>query len=300
MRVDSCLLAPQRAAPGLVNALSIDAASFVELGKGVRARYGLCPISNISRNPANARTHSKKQVRKIARNMDVSGPLAPAIVDENFMLWAGEARLGARLEGGHEDIPVIQVFGLSEAQKRAFLLADNRIAADAAWNRNKLAKQIPELTVLLEEAGLTIEDTGFEIAEIEEIVTDFSSDSGDPGDTIHRDILAGLPVLRSGDLVALGDHRLLVGDARDGAALDRVLAGQQAAAAFLDPPYNVPARNIGGRGQIKHEDFAFASGEMSRPEFVRFLMGALEQAARVPSRCCAFRLHGRQAHPRPD
>ena len=65
-----------------------------------------------------------------------------------------------------------------------------------------------------------------------------------------------------------------------------VLTGQEAAAAFLDPPYNVPARNIGGRGQFKHENFAFASGEMTRPEFVRFLIGALEQAARAVAPDC--------------
>jgi hypothetical protein len=72
----------------------------------------------------------------------------------------------ARVEHRLVYMPVIQVFGLSEAQKRAFLLADNRIAADAGWDRKKLAQQLPELTVLFEEAGLTIEDTGFEIAEI--------------------------------------------------------------------------------------------------------------------------------------
>ena len=136
------------------NSLSLDVAPFVDLGGGRRARYGLCPIANISRHPANARTHSKKQIRKIARSMEVAGPLAPVIIDENYMVWAGEARLHARLEGGHSDIPVIQVFGLSEAQKRAFLIADNRIGADAGWDRKKLAKQVPELTVLFEEAEI--------------------------------------------------------------------------------------------------------------------------------------------------
>jgi DNA modification methylase len=263
------------------NAHPLDDAQFVELGRGIRARYGRVAIRNILLNPANTRIHSNKQIRKVARSMEVVGPLAPAIIDENFLIWAGEARLRARVEGGHTDLPVIQVFGLSEAQKRAFLLADNRVGLDAGWDRKKLAKQIPELTVLFEEAGLMIEDTGFEIAEIEEVVTDFSSDDADPDDNIARAILAAPPVLRSGDLVVLGDHRLLVGDARDGTALGRLLAGQEVAAAFLDPPYNVPARNIGGRGQHKHEDFAFASGEMSRPQFVRFLIAALEQAARV-------------------
>ena len=102
-----------------------------------------------------------------------------------------EARVHARLEGGNTDIPVIQVFGLSEAQKRAFLLADNRIGADAGWDREKLAKQLPELTVLFEEAGLTIEDTGFEIAEIDEIIADFEEGGADADDAIAASILNG-------------------------------------------------------------------------------------------------------------
>ena len=74
------------------NAFPIDAASFIDLGRGVRARYGRVSIRNISLNPANPRTHSKKQIRKIARSMEVAGPLAPVIIDENYMVWAGEAR----------------------------------------------------------------------------------------------------------------------------------------------------------------------------------------------------------------
>jgi DNA modification methylase len=264
-----------------VNSLSLDDAPLIDLGQGLGARYGLCPIANISRNPTNARTHSKKQIRKIGRSMELAGPLAPVIIDEHFVLLAGEARMAARAEQGHATLPVVQIYGLSEAQKRAFLIADNRLAADAGWDRKKLAQQIPELTLLFEEAGLTIEDTGFEIAEVDEIIADFEEGGADPKDTIAASILNGPPVLRAGDLVALGDHRLLVGDARDATALDRVMAGQEASAAFLDPPYNVPARNIGGRGQHKHEDFAFAFGEMSRPQFVRLLIASLEQAARI-------------------
>jgi DNA modification methylase len=263
------------------NTLTLDAAPLVDLGSGLKGRYGLCPIRSISRNRANARTHSKKQIRKLARSMEVAGPLAPVVIDERFVLLAGHARVDARQEGGHAVVPVVQIYGLSDAQKRAFLIADNRIALDAGWNRAKLAEQIPELTVLFDEAGMTLEDTGFEIAEIDEIVADFADDGGDPDDDISASILAGPPVLKTGDLMTLGNHRLLVADARDTTAIDRVMAGQEAAAAFLDPPYNVPIRNTGGRGQFKHEDFAFASGEMSRPQFVRFLTGGLEEAARV-------------------
>ena len=175
-----------RPSAAAANELPLDVAPFVDLGRGVKARYGRVSIRNVLLNPANSRTHSKKQIRKIARSMEVAGPLAPVIIDESYMVWAGEARVHARLEGGNPDIPVIQVFGLSEAQKRAFLLADNRLAADAGWDRKKLAQQIPELTVLFEEAELTIEDTGFEIAEIDEIIADFEDGGADPMTQLPR------------------------------------------------------------------------------------------------------------------
>ena len=273
---------PLSAAPAAtrVNVLALDEAPFVDLGRGTRGRYGLCPVGNIMPNLANARTHSRRQVGKIARSMEAVGPLAPAVVDERLVLLAGEARLAACKQRGDATIPVVQVFGLSEAQKRAFLLADNRIAQDAGWDREKLYRQLPELTILFEDAELTIEDTGFAIAEIDELVADFD-DGADPADTIPPQILNGPSVLRAGDLLALGRHRLLVGDGRDAAALDRLCTGEQASAAFLDPPYNVSIRDVVGRGRTKHGEFTLASGEMSRAEFVEFLTATLGQASRV-------------------
>ena len=263
------------------NNLGLDDAPFVNLENGLRGRYGLCPLQSIWLNPANARTHSKKQIAKIARSMRVAGRLAPVVLDEHYMLLAGEARLAACKHLGKSDIPVVQVFGLSKAQKRTYLIADNRTAADAGWDREKLAQQLPDLTLVLVEAGITIEDTGFEIAEIDELVADFESDGSDPQDRVSAADLAGPRVLEPGDLVTLGRHRILVGDARDAAAVDRLSAGERVAAAFLDPPYNVSMRSIGGRGRIQHEEFVLASGEMSRAEFVRFLTEALSQAARI-------------------
>ena len=262
------------------NTLPIDEAPLVDLSKGLRARYGLCPIANVLANPASARTHNRRQIGKLARGLDAVGHLTPAIIDEQMMLLAGHARLQASKMNGAETMPVVQVFGLSEARKRAFLIADNRIAADAGWDRNKLAQQLPELEVLFEDTNLTLEDTGFEIAGLDEIRVDFDNEA-EPDDEISKDILGCPPVLRAGDLIALTNHRLLVGDCRTAEAVDRLCDGRKAAAAFLDPPYNVAIRDIVGRGRSKHGEFAMASGEMSPDEFVAFLKVTLGQATRV-------------------
>ena len=216
-------------------------------------------------NPRNARTHSKKQIRQIADSIVACGFTVPVLIDENSMLLAGHGRLEAAKLLGLKRIPAIRLHGLSEAQKRALLIADNKIAENAGWDRERLAIELPELAELLIEESLDISITGFEPAEIDQLVSDFEDDTADPADDIQTDWLSLAPVSQPGDVWQLGPHRLLCGDARDAANLDRLLGDEQAAMAFLDPPYNVKIANAVGRGRTKHGEFAMASGEMSRP-----------------------------------
>jgi DNA modification methylase len=176
-------------------------------------------------------------------------------------------------------IPAIRLHGLSEAQKRALLIADNKIAENAGWDRQRLALELPELAELLVEEGLDISITGFEPAEIDQLVTDFEENTADPADSISTDWLSFAPVSQPGDLWQLGGHLLLCGDARETANLDRLLGDEQAAMAFLDPPYNVKIASVVGRGRTRHGEFAMASGEMSRQEFVEFLAETLGNTA---------------------
>ena len=261
------------------NALPLDDAAVVPLGNGVRGRYGLCPLTNLRPNPRNARTHSKNQIKKLADSIKATAHLAPVVIDEHYVVLAGHARVEASKLNGNIVVPVIQVFGASEAMKRVYLIADNRIAQDAGWDREKFALELPELKVLLEEANIDLTATGYEVAELDQFEVDFEAVSADPADEIGE--AEEDSVLCQGDLFQLGNHRISVDDCRDEAALDRLCDGQRAAAGFLDPPYNLPSDSIGGRGRIQHSDFAFASGEMSRAEFVTFLEQALGNAARV-------------------
>jgi DNA modification methylase len=237
------------------------------------------PVRSLKPNPRNARTHSKKQIRQIADSIAALGFTVPVLIDDNSVILAGHGRLEAAKLLGMKNVPAIRLRNLSEVQKRALLIADNKIADNAGWDRERLAIELPELAELLLEEGLDLSITGCEPAEIDQLLTDFEESAADPADSINSDWLSLTPVSQPGDLWQLGPHRLLCGDARERSDLNRLLAGEQAAMAFLDPPYNIKIRTVVGRGRIKHGEFALASGEMSRPEFVGFLVKTLGNTA---------------------
>jgi DNA modification methylase len=235
------------------------------------------PVS-LRPNPRNARTHSKKQIRQIAASIKAAGFIGAVIIDENDVVLAGAGRLQAFEQLGLTVVPTMTVTGLSETQKRAFALADNKIAENAGWDREILLKELGELAPLLEPLNLDLTLTGFEPAEIDTLFADLQ-DRSDPTDVVppaEEDI-----VTRPGDLWCLNQHRLICGDARSRSDLDRLMAGSRASMAFLDPPYNVKVADVQGRGRVKHGEFAFASGEMEPLEYIAFLRDALANAARV-------------------
>ena len=235
----------------------------------------------LKRNARNARTHSKKQIRQIADSILAFGFVVPLVIDETNTTLLGHGRLAAAIDLDLKKVPVIVLEGLSEAKKRALLLADNKITENAGWDRKRLCIELPELSELLVAEGLDISITGFEPVEIDQIAIDFEEDTSDPADTVESEWLAASVVTKLGDIWELGEHRLSCGDARNAGDIDRLMSGQMAAMAFLDPPYNVRVKSVVGRGRIKHAEFAMASGEMSPSEFMAFLEEALGNAARV-------------------
>jgi len=229
----------------------------------------------------NARTHSKKQIRQIADSITAFGFLVPILIDDGGIIIAGHGRYAAAILLGLHEVPVIRVDGLSEAKRRALALADNKIAQNAGWDRELLASELPELAELLIVEGLDISITGFAAVEIDQIATEFEEDPSDPADSLDPTWTNGPPVSTRGDLWQLGQHQLLCGDARNANDLARLLGEARGAMAFLDPPYNVRVRDIVGRGQIKHAEFAMGSGELSRTSFVEFLTQSLAAVAAV-------------------
>ncbi|MBV9129865.1 MAG: site-specific DNA-methyltransferase, partial [Verrucomicrobia bacterium] len=256
------------------SATEISGSSEVEC---VIERMALGSLQKAQRNP---RTHSKKQIGQLAESMRRFGVINPLIVDDCGRLVAGHARAEAAKLLGLRQVPVIRVSHLSKAELRAYLLADNKLAEKAGWDRELLAIELEELQIALPEVGLDIGITGFEPGEIDSIMLDFDDRNANPADEIPE--LEGKPaVARKGDLFILGRHRLLAGDARDAKSYDRLMQGETAEMAFLDPPYNVKIDgHVGGRGRIRHREFAFASGEMSSGQFIRFLQESLGLCAR--------------------
>jgi len=234
-------------------------------------------LGKLEPNKRNARTHSKKQIRQIANSIQRFGWTYPVLVDENNIVIAGFGRYQAAKLLGLREIPVIVKLGLSDAEKRALALADNKIAANSGWDRIQLATELGELAALLPECNLNLEITGFESAEIDTLMGDLIDSEQDPADDLPPP--ATKVVSRRGDFWLLGDHRLYCGDARQTADFRKLMGRDHAAMVFSDPSYNVRIADVQGRGKIRHREFVAASGEMSSREFTAFLMDSLALAA---------------------
>jgi DNA modification methylase len=241
-------------------------------------RVTMVPVNKLRPNKRNARTHSKKQIRQIAESIRRFSWTYPILTDERGNIIAGFGRFKAAEFLDLREVPVIAISGLSEAEKRAFALADNKIAENAGWDRAVLAAELGELAVLLPECNLNIEITGFEAAEIDSLVGDLVDREDDPADEIAAPV--GPAVSRIGDKWQLGHHRLLCGDATKASDVGKLMGGEQAAMEFTDPPYNVRISSVQGRGKIRHREFVSGSGEMSRPEYTRFLTDFLALSAK--------------------
>ena len=141
-------------------------------------------IGQVKPNSGNSRTHSAKQIRQIANSIVAFGFRNPLLVSEDGELIAGHGRYQAAKLLGLTNVPVIVVAGLSPAKRRALAIADNKIAENAGWDRERLAIEIPELTGLLSAEGLDISILGFEPVEIDQLQTDFEEHAADPQDNI--------------------------------------------------------------------------------------------------------------------
>lgn len=230
----------------------------------------MIPLGRLKSPARNVRTHSKKQISQIAESIRAFGWTMPVLADENLVRIAGEGRFRAAELLGLREAPVIVKAGLSETQKRALALADNKIAANAGWDREILAAELGELATLLPEINLDLQITGFEAAEIDNLMVDFVDRESEPADIIPE--VEARAVSRIGDLWVLGGHRLLCGDSRNADHVKSLMGDARASMVFTDPPYNVRIGSVQGRGKIKHREFAAASGEMSRAEFTDFLI----------------------------
>ena len=185
-------------------------------------------ISQIKPNSRNARTNSAKQIRQIANSIVAFGFTNRLLVSEDGELIAGHGRYKAAKLLGLAKVPVIVVAGLSPAKRRALAIADNKIADNAGWDRERLAIEIPELAGLLSAEGLDVSILGFEPVEIDQIQTDFEEHTADPRDNIDPKWCEAFAVSKPGDLWVLGNHKLLCGDARSTGDIARLMTSCRA------------------------------------------------------------------------
>jgi len=237
------------------------------------------PLGSLRPYPRNARTHSRKQIRQIADSIATFGFTNPILVDRNGMILAGHGRVEAARQLGMDRLPCVRLETMTEAQKRAYVLADNKLALNAGWDEELLALELKELTAL--DAGFDIGLTGFAIAEVDGLIEGLAiEEPAAPRDEELPAPADGPAVTAPGDVWVMGGHRLVCGDSLDPGVVKTLMAGETAQMVFTDPPYNVPIEgHVSGLGKVTHRDFAFASGEMTKAEFTGFLERALRNLA---------------------
>jgi len=242
-----------------------------------------CGLSCLKVNPRNARTHSGQQIEAIAASIEAFGFANPILIDDGDMILAGHGRVQAAKLIGLDRVPTIRISGLTEPQKRAFVLAENRLAERAGWDRELLSLELGELSTLLPDLGLKVDLTGFEVGEIDLILN--AAEEKGAGRSIDTDddwpAAPATPVSQPGDLWVAGGHRLLCGDPQDQAEVFRLLGEQRADFVFADPPDNLSAApDARGGGVPQYPELVGNPSDASSVASMRVILGNAAAASR--------------------
>lgn len=219
----------------------------------------------------NPRTHSPKQIRQLVASIRTFGFTNPILIDGKDQVIAGHGRLAAAKCLQLDQVPTIRLEHLTEAQRRAYVVTDNKLAELAGWDHDLLTLELQYLSELEIDFDLTV--TGFEMEEIELYLDNVSATTDDPAADILPQLDPTTPSISvRGDLWHLGQHRLFCGDAIQLDSFTCLMGSEKAQMVFVDPPYNVPiAGHVCGLGNIQHQNFAMAAGELSEAEFTQYL-----------------------------
>ncbi len=204
------------------------------LPETLRLKIVYRPIDDLTPYKGNARTHSDKQIAQIAASIRTFGFTNPVLIEAHGQIVAGHGRVAAARLLGMRDVPTIELGHLTGAERRAYVIADNRLAELAGWDREILAIELQALSEL--DLDFELEITGFETAELDLLLDGVDDADADEADRMPE---PGPSVTRAGDIWHLGRHRLICGDARDASVYERLMAGERARCIFTDPPYNV-------------------------------------------------------------
>jgi DNA modification methylase len=211
----------------------------------------------------NSRTHSDEQVAQIAASIKEFGWTNPILVDGSNGIIAGHGRLMAARKLGHKEVPTIELADLTETQKKAYIIADNRLALNAGWDNEMLTIELNDLLA----DGFALEILGFDTKELNgllepEVVEGLTDEDAVPD-------IPDEPKTKMGDIYQLGSHRLICGDSSSQNDIDKLLAGDRPDMIFTDPPYNIDYQGVSDkRDKIKND-------KMEDSAFVDFLIQTL-------------------------
>lgn len=226
----------------------------------------LVPIEKLVPYVNNARTHSPEQINKLRSSLREFGFINPVIIDRDYGVIAGHGRILAAKEEGIKEIPCVFADHLTEAQKKAYIIADNRMAMDAGWDEELLRVEIEALQAEAFDLSLT----GFDEKELADL---FQEDSEVEDDDFDVDGELKEPaVTQMGDVWTLGRHRLVCGDSTKEETYEVLMQGQKANLVLTDPPYNVNYE--GAAGKIKNDN-------MAGDKFYQFLLEAFTNMEKV-------------------
>ena len=237
----------------------------------------------------NARTHSEDQVAQIAASIAEFGFTNPILTDGERGVIAGHGRLAAARKLELTEVPVIELTHLSAIQKKAYILADNRIAANAGWDDELLGVELTEL----KDAGFDLELMGFGDEELERLLNGEGDKTGLTEDDAVPDLPVD-PVSKTGDVWLLGQHRLLCGDSTVLTDVERVMNGQLADMAFTDPPYNVDYGN-NAKDKMRGKDRRIMNDALG-DGFYQFLYDACVNLLMVTKGACYVCMSSSELH----
>ena len=239
-------------------------------------RVAMLATASLIPNLRNARDHTDKQIVQLAANIQRFGFLAPIVVDADNLIAAGHGRWEAAKKLGLPEVPCIRAEFLSDADRRAFALADNKLSELSDWNTELLTE---ELEFLFED-GFDISSIGFTTADLDVAIVDEKEAKPVKGERVELPDPEQQAVSRAGDLWLIGPNlRLYCGDSRDLASWEALLGDDRATLVFGDGPYNVPIEGfVSGTG--RHREFLVGAGEMTPPQFTAFLRSVFRNCVR--------------------
>jgi DNA modification methylase len=231
--------------------------------------YKTIKCEDLRKYELNSRTHSEEQINQIVASIKEFGFTNPLLVDSDNMIIAGHGRLEAALKLGVDEVPCVILDGLTEAQKRAYIIADNKLALNAGWNVENLMHEFE----FLKNEDFNLELTGFGL---DEFVNMFPED--EPLALCDEDDCPDVPdepTTKLGDVWLLGEHRLMCGDSTSIDAADKLMNGAKADMVFTDPPYGVSADGARGKTKKKKGIQDIINDDLRDDELMQFILSAL-------------------------